>query len=106
MIHGRSDCQRLSARAHPDDWESGTSILRSALRRSDYSPEYTAQMSGVVALVGRLMDIAAILTQLSFEFSATDQKQVPNLAAIVARIRTDLINRQIPGGSRSCVCFS
>src|SRR5713226_4977414 len=75
----------------------GTSTLRSALRRSDYSPEYTAQMSGVVALVGRLMDIAATLTQLSFEFSATDQKQLRNLAATVARIRTDLMNRQIPG---------
>src|SRR5260370_997102 len=74
----------------------GTSTLRSALRRSDYSPEYTAQMSGVVALVGRLMDIAATLTQLSFEFSATDQKQLRNLAATVARIRTDLMNRQIP----------
>jgi multidrug resistance protein MdtO len=75
----------------------GTSTLRSALRRSDYSPEYTAQMSGVVALVGRLMDIAATLTQLSFEFSATGQKQLRNLAATVARIRTDLLNRQIPG---------
>ncbi len=75
----------------------GTSTLRSALRRSDYSPEYTAQMSGVVALVGRLMDIAATLTQLSFEFSATDQKQLRNLAATVARIRTNLMNRQIPG---------
>jgi len=74
----------------------GTSTLRSALRRSDYSPEYTAQMSGVVALVGRLMDIAATLTQLSFEFSATGQKQLRNLATTVARIRTDLMNRQIP----------
>src|SRR6266851_4505643 len=75
----------------------GTSTLRSTLRRSDYSPEYIAQMSGVVALVGRLMDIAAALTQLSFEFSATGQKQLRNLAATLARIRTDLMNRQIPG---------
>jgi multidrug resistance protein MdtO len=74
----------------------GTSTLRSALRRSDYSPEYTAQMSGVVALVGRLMDIAATLTQLSFEFSATDQKQLRNLTATVARIRADLMKRRIP----------
>src|SRR5260370_15073276 len=75
----------------------GTSTVRSALRRSDYSPEYTARMSGVVALVGRLIDIAAALTQLSFEFSATDQKQLRNLATTVARIRTDLMNRQMPG---------
>jgi hypothetical protein len=30
-------------------------------------PQYRTQMSGVVALVGRLVDIAATLTGLSFE---------------------------------------
>jgi len=35
----------------------GTSSLRRLLRRSDYSAQYRAQMSGVVALVGRLVDI-------------------------------------------------
>src|SRR5260370_34882786 len=41
----------------------GTSTMRSALLRSAYSPDHTAQMSGVVALVGRLMDIGVSLTQ-------------------------------------------
>ena len=75
----------------------GTSTLRRALRRSDYSPQYRAQMSGVVALVGRLVDITTALTQLSFEPSSIDQEHLRNLAAAVASIRSDLMYRRIPG---------
>jgi multidrug resistance protein MdtO len=75
----------------------GTSTLRRALRRSDYSPQYRAQMSGVVALVGRLVDIATALTQLSFESSGIDQEHLRNLAVSVASIRSDLMSRRIPG---------
>ena len=74
----------------------GTSTLRRVLRHSDYSPQYRAQMSGVVALVGGLVDVAATLTQFRFELSSTDQKQLRNLAATIASIRTDLMNRRIP----------
>src|SRR6266478_930110 len=74
----------------------GTSTLRRVLRRSDYSPHYRSQMSGVVALVGGLVDVAATLTQFRFEPSSTDQKQLRNLAATIASIRTDLMNRRIP----------
>jgi multidrug resistance protein MdtO len=75
----------------------GTSTLRRALRRSDYSPNYRAQMSGVVALVGRLVDVAATLTQFRFEPSGADQEQLRKLAASVTSIRSDLMNRRIPG---------
>ena len=79
----------------------GTSTLRRALRRSDYSPQYRAQMSGVVALVGTLVDITTALTQLSFEPSSIDQEHLRehlrNLAAAVASIRSDLMYRRIPG---------
>jgi multidrug resistance protein MdtO len=74
----------------------GTSTLRRVLRHSDYSPQYRAQMSGVVALVAGLVDVAATLTQFRFEPSSTDQKQLRNLAATIASIRTDLMNRRIP----------
>ena len=74
----------------------GTSTLRPALRRSDYSPEYGVQMSGVVALVGRLVDLAATLTQLSFDPSGADQTRFRRLAATVSSIRTDLMSRRIP----------
>jgi multidrug resistance protein MdtO len=75
----------------------GTSRLRHVLRRSDYSPLYRAQMSSVGLLVGRLVDVAAALTQPSFRPSGSDQKQLQDLAATVASIRTDLLNRRIPG---------
>ena len=75
----------------------GTSRLRRILRRSDYSLHYRSQMSGVVGLVGGLVDLAATLTQFRFEPFGTDQKQLRNLAASVASIRTDLMNRRIPG---------
>jgi multidrug resistance protein MdtO len=74
----------------------GTSTLRRVLRRSDYSPEYILQMSGVVALVGRLVDIAVATTQLSFHSSESDAKQFQKLAVTVSRIRSDLMNRRIP----------
>jgi multidrug resistance protein MdtO len=75
----------------------GTSTLRKALRRSDYSPDYRAQMSGVVALVGRLVETSAALTQLRFEPSEADRRQLRKLAATIASIRTSLVNRRVPG---------
>ena len=75
----------------------GTSTLRRALRRSDYSPQYRTQMSGVVGLVGRLVDITTALTQLSFESSGIDREHLRNLALAIASIRSDLISRRIPG---------
>jgi multidrug resistance protein MdtO len=74
----------------------GTSTLRRVLRHSDYSPHYRLEMSGVVALVGGLVDVAATSTQVRFEPSSTDQKQLRNLAATIASIRSDLMNRRIP----------
>jgi multidrug resistance protein MdtO len=75
----------------------GTSTLRRALRRSDYSPQYRAQMSGVVALVGTLVDLTTALTQLSFAPSSIDREHLRNLAAAVASVRSDLIHRRVPG---------
>ena len=75
----------------------GTSLLRRSLRRSNYSPEYSVEMGGVTALVGRLVDLAATLTHLQFEASASDRKRLRNLASALASIRNDLLNRSIPG---------
>jgi multidrug resistance protein MdtO len=75
----------------------GTSRLRRLLRRSDYSTRYRTQMGSVVALAGSLVDTAASLTQLRFEPSGENRKAFRTLAATVASIRSDLLNRQIPG---------
>jgi len=74
----------------------GTSLLRRILRRSDYPIQYSVEMGGVTALVGRLVDLAATLTQLEFEASATDQKRLRNLASALANIRNELLNRRVP----------
>ena len=74
----------------------GTSLLRRTLQRSDYSAEYSVQIGGVVVLVGRLIDLAATLTQLHFELTVSDQSRFRHLASSVAIIRDDLLNRRIP----------
>jgi multidrug resistance protein MdtO len=73
----------------------GTSSLRRLLRRSNYSAQFRVEMSGVVALVGRLVDITAALTGLSFKPTDTDTEQLRILGMTVAVIRTDLTNRRI-----------
>ena len=75
----------------------GISMLRRILRRSGYSPQYSVEMSGVAALVGRLVDVAASLTQLRFELSVSDQRRLRNLASAVTSFGDDLMNRRIPG---------
>jgi len=75
----------------------GTSNLRRLLRRSNYSAQYRAEMSGVVALVGRLVDITATLTGLSFRPTDTDAEQLRILGTALAVIRTDLMNQRLPG---------
>jgi multidrug resistance protein MdtO len=75
----------------------GTSTLRRSLSRSNDSEQYRVQMSGVVALVGRLVDITATLIGISFEpTDDNDEKQLRTLRAAIAIIRTDLLNRRIP----------
>src|SRR6266851_1505609 len=74
----------------------GTSLLRRILRRSDYPIQYSVEMGGVTALVGRLVDLAATLTQLQFEASASDQKRLRDLASALANIRNELLSRRIP----------
>jgi len=74
----------------------GTSTLRRLLRRSGYSTQYRAHMSGVADLVGQLVETAATLTQLSFEPSPEDRYRLRALSETVANIAADLVNRRIP----------
>jgi multidrug resistance protein MdtO len=75
----------------------GTSLLRRILKRSDaLLPEYSAAIGSVVVLIGRLVDLAATLTPLSFGISASDRTRFRGLATSVANIRRGLMNREIP----------
>jgi multidrug resistance protein MdtO len=78
----------------------GTSTLRRVLRRSGYSPQYRARMSGVVALVARLVDITANFAQLGFKLAEADRSELRSLALAVAAIRTDLTNGRTPAPPR------
>src|SRR6185503_15639216 len=51
---------------------TGTSRLRQILRVSDYSLDYREQLGAVVALVGRLVDIAANLTYFRIQSTEND----------------------------------
>src|SRR5258705_9383418 len=75
---------------------SGTSRLRQILRVSDYSLDYREQLGAVVALVGRLVDIAANLTYFSIQSSDNDRKRLRALAQHIANLRADLLSARIP----------
>jgi multidrug resistance protein MdtO len=75
----------------------GTSRLRSNLRRSTNSGQYREQMGAVVVLVGRLVDIAANLTQLGIQFASDDRQRMRALAASIAGIHADLLSGKVPG---------
>jgi len=75
----------------------GTSRLRRGLGRSTYSQHYREQMSAVVALVGRLIDLAANLTQLGIHAVEDDRQRMRALAAAIASVHADLMSGRVPG---------
>jgi len=74
----------------------GTSTLRRTLQRSGYSPHYREQMGAMVALVGRLVDLAASATPLIIELGDEDKEQISIMAAKMASIRRDLLEGRMP----------
>jgi multidrug resistance protein MdtO len=74
----------------------GTSRLRRILQRSNSGPQYAQQMGAVVALVGRLVDVAANLTQLSSRAPDDDRERIRKVAQNIAEIRTYLARGTVP----------
>ncbi|HVP00286.1 MAG TPA: FUSC family protein [Bryobacteraceae bacterium] len=74
----------------------GTSMLRQIVSRSNVASEHLPAAGGVAVLIGRLVDLAAALTPLSFEFSANDRQRLRSLASALASIRNDLMNGKGP----------
>jgi multidrug resistance protein MdtO len=75
----------------------GTSRLRRTLRTSSYPRDYNEQMGAVVALVGRLVDIAASLTHIGVRARTDDRQRTQALASRIGSIRTDLLSGNAPG---------
>jgi hypothetical protein len=73
---------------------AGTSRLRRLLIRSTHSLHYREQVGALVALVGRLVDIAANLTD--FNPSENARTRMRKLAEIIAGIRADLLSGRVP----------
>jgi multidrug resistance protein MdtO len=74
----------------------GTSRLRRTLHTSNSPREYSEQMGAVVALVGRLVDIAASLTPLGVQVAGDDRSRMRALATSIGRMRIDLLSGKVP----------
>jgi len=73
----------------------GTSMLRRTLRRSAYAPDYVEQMGAVIALTGRLVDLAANLRSPT-HLSGDDREQIRLLADNVGSVRSALLAEGAP----------
>jgi multidrug resistance protein MdtO len=73
----------------------GTSRLRRILQRSDYLSDYRERMGALVALAGRLIDIAANLQHIHFSLLDDERQRIRSLARRIADIRADLISVKV-----------
>jgi multidrug resistance protein MdtO len=73
----------------------GTSMLRRILQRSAYAPNYAEQMGAVIALTGRLVDLAANLRSPT-DLSGDDREQIRLLAENVGSVRSALLAEGVP----------
>ena len=74
----------------------GTSAIRSTLRRSVYPPAYREQMGAVIALVGRLVDVAANAPSLGLNLPDNARDRIRSLAGYIGTIRADLLSGHTP----------
>jgi multidrug resistance protein MdtO len=74
----------------------GTSLLRRILQRSSFAPRYKEQVGTIVALTGRLVDIAANVTLLEITPTDEDRTRLDHLSKNIAGIRADLLAGRIP----------
>jgi multidrug resistance protein MdtO len=75
---------------------TGTSRMRLILRRSGFDPQYAAEMGAVVALTGRLVDLAANLPYFSGRVPESDRERIGRVANHIREIRD-----AVTGGSVS-----
>jgi multidrug resistance protein MdtO len=71
----------------------GTSRLRRYIRRSTHLLHFREQMGTLIALVGRLVDLAANLAALRPQVSDLERKRMRSLAESIAGIRAELLTK-------------
>lgn len=78
----------------------GTSRLRRLLIRSGYSSHFIVQMNAAIALLGRLVDLAAslriFLADQPTALSASDRERCLRLADEISELRQNLNQRRLP----------
>ena len=77
----------------------GTSRLRRLLYPTTKGAEYAQQMGAVVAMVGRLVDLAANLPRFAGHISEADSDRIGKVADRIAEIRRDLNDRPVSRGA-------
>jgi multidrug resistance protein MdtO len=73
----------------------GTSMLRRTLQRSAYASDYAEQMGAVIALTGRIVDLAANVRSPT-HLSGDDREQFRRLAANIGDVRSALLAEGAP----------
>ncbi len=74
----------------------GTGALRQLLGQARYAPAYLGQLGAVIALTGRLTDLAAVMTEASHMPGAEDVSRVRALRLRLQRMRRSLLRQQVP----------
>jgi len=75
---------------------TGTSQLRLILRRSNFESWRAAEIGAVVALTGRLVDLAANLPIFTGRVTESDRERVGRVLRSIREIREDLIRGSVP----------
>ena len=73
----------------------GTSMLRRILQRSAYASDYAEKMGAVIALAGRIVDLAANVRNAN-HLSGDDRQQIRLLAENVGSVRSALLTEDAP----------
>ena len=75
---------------------TGTSGMRRTLRRSSFDPQYATEMGAVVALTGRLVDLAANLPHFSGGVSQSARERIGGVATRIREIRNAITEGSVP----------
>jgi multidrug resistance protein MdtO len=74
----------------------GVSGLRRVLARSSYERLYRDQLTALVALTGRLVDLSATAARIPYQLSENDRTRVADLAARIDRMKQAISANQVP----------
>jgi multidrug resistance protein MdtO len=75
---------------------TGTSRMRLILHRAGLDSQYAAEMGAVVALTGRLVDLAANLPYFSGRVSESDREGIGRVASHIREIRDAVTRASVP----------